>query len=472
MKSLPLCSIIILNYQGENVIKDCLNAIWNLNYPKNRLEVIVVDNNSKDKSQEILSELIKDHPDTKVILLNKNIGFSRGNNVGINEAQGEFVALINNDCLVDKNWLKEVVKVALSDKKIFAVNPKILLYPKHFLVKFEVDPRFSPVLAWLTKSELYDGSESKIFYLSLMKGTAYHQIELQYEPFKDKTVEFCISFSSRGRKVKENNKLQGMINFVEKQIKVLSVSRNGDDIEYHLSLDVTDNRILRKSLDKIQSAGIMIFQDGYGRDIGAVVSSNQQYYEYDLKQYENQKEVYAACGAVMLMNKKILDKIGHLNENFFMYYEDVEICERARFAGYKTVYSPKGTARHYHALFSKEWSPFFVYHVEKGRLLHVLYNYPFRVFLSTFYDLTYDCILNFLSIFFRIRGFIYKIKTKQVREEEPKFVRRIQIIRALLFFFLMAPVLAIDKIRINNTRKGESVEDNYKRILQGEWYFK
>lgn len=471
MKSFPFCSIIILNYEGEKVIEKCLNSVWQLDYPKDKYEVIVVDNNSKDNSRKILSEITRTRTNTKLIFMDKNLGFSKGNNVGMRSAKGEYVALVNNDCIVGKNWLKETVKTALADNKTFAVNPKILLYPKHFIVKFQLSPTLSPVFAWLQKSFLYDDFESRSFYLPLWKRPDHYQIELSFDHFKDKYVEFVISLSSRGPKLKDNDSLRRAITFMDKHIKIVNISKKGDDIEYHLLIDVTTVSVVKKSLDKIQNAGIMVFQDGYGRDIGAVVSSNQQYYEYDLGQYENQREVYAACGAAMLMNKKVLDKIGNLNENFFMYYEDVEISERARFAGYKIVYTPKAEVRHYHALFSKEWSPFFIYHVEKGRLLHVFYNFPLRVFLSTYYDLAYDCVVNLLSILFRLKSFIYKIKDKEPGQTEPKFIRRIQVIRALIFFIIMVPYLVIGRLKYNQVRSKKVVEQNYLKILRGEWYF-
>ena len=59
MKSLPFCSIIILNYQGENVIENCLNSIWNLDYPKNKYEVIVVDNNSMHLKNREKNKLVQ-----------------------------------------------------------------------------------------------------------------------------------------------------------------------------------------------------------------------------------------------------------------------------------------------------------------------------------------------------------------------------------------------------------------------------
>lgn len=471
MNRYPFCSIIILNYQGERVIEGCINSLLQLNYPKDNFEIIVVDNNSNDNSREILTKIAKEHRNIKLIFLDKNYGFSKGNNVGIKNAKGEFVALINNDSLLDKNWLKETVKMLSKDPNIFAVNSKIYLYPKFFNVKFKIDSRLSPVFAWLTKSKLYDELDSKLFYLPLWRKDDFFEIEIPYEPFLDKEVLFNILFISKGSRLSKKINLNEIITFESKSAKISKVTRNEDDIEFQIAIKTTDLSVINKSLNKIQNAGIMVFQDGYGRDIGAIVRNFQQFHEYDLKQYDKEREVYAACGASVMYNKKILDKIGYLNESFFMYYEDVEISERARFAGFKSVYNPKAIVRHHHALFSKEWSPFFIYHVEKGRLLHLFYNFPMRVFVSEYYNMVIQSFIIFFSILFKLRAFFYKVKKKKKDDEEPKFVRRIQIIRALMYFLLNFPFLLIQRHRYDKSRSKNAVPQNYLKILKGDWYF-
>lgn len=472
MKSkFPFCSVIVLNYYGEKVIEDTLNSLLKQNYPQNKYEIIVVDNNSKDNSKEILTRYSKENPKMKIFFLNKNLGFSKGNNVGIKKARGEYVALLNNDCVVEKNWLGELVKTAIKDKKIFAVNSKILLYPKFINIRFNFNPKMIPVYAWLSKSNLYDKSGSKIYYLPVWRISDYFQMEVPYEPYEDTLIEFTILFNCRGFKFDSISDLKKSIVFDNGSLNVTNIKIDGDDIEYQVHVSLSDRNILKKSLDKIQNAGILVFQDGYGRDIGAIVSGNKQYHEYDVKQYDKEKEVYAACGAALLYNKKILKRIGYLDEYFFMYYEDVEISERARFAGYKIIYNPKAIVRHHHALFSKEWSPFFIYHVEKGRLLHLYFNFPLRIFLLAYYRLVLDSISNLLLILFKLRTFIYRIRSKKSESGEPNFIRRIQMIRALSFFVIYAPFLLIKRFKYDQTRKAGVVNQNYFKLLQGDWYF-
>ncbi len=262
----PFCSIVILNYQGEKMIEATLESLTRLNYPKNTYEVIVVDNNSHDKSREVIQNWISTRrlPPTHYSLLPLalNLGFAGGNNEGIRQTRGDYIVLLNNDCVVEQNWLTELVKVAQKDEKVFAVGSKVYL----------------------------------------------------------------------------------------------------------------------QQTNKIQNAGIVMFEDGYGRDVGAVVKGHVQDYAEDIGQFNREKETYAACAVAALYRKSTLDKIGLLDDTFFMYYEDVELSERATLHGYKIMYAPKAIVHHDHAASSGEWSPFFIYQSELGRLLHMFFWFPQRIF--------------------------------------------------------------------------------------------
>ncbi len=95
-----LISIIILNYNGEEFLENCLESIFK--ETKQDHEVIVVDNNSPDKSGEKFS---KKYQDCKFIINKKNVGVSKGLNIGIRNANGEFIVLLNNDLIVAPKWL-------------------------------------------------------------------------------------------------------------------------------------------------------------------------------------------------------------------------------------------------------------------------------------------------------------------------------------------------------------------------------
>ncbi|MFA5125794.1 MAG: glycosyltransferase family 2 protein [archaeon] len=116
-------SIIIVNWNGKKFLKNCLTAVFKQTY-KN-FDVYFVDNGSIDESSDYVK---KNFPKVKIVQLDKNYGFAKGNNEGIKEAfkdkKMEYIVCLNNDTIVDKNWLKELVKTAESDKKIGMVSSK------------------------------------------------------------------------------------------------------------------------------------------------------------------------------------------------------------------------------------------------------------------------------------------------------------------------------------------------------------
>ncbi len=109
----PKVAIIVLNWNNWQDTFQCLKSLENLNYPN--FEVIVVDNGSNEKFQ------ITDYRLQIVQIFNKeNLGFAGGNNVGIKQGlkgNADYILLLNNDTVVDKNFLKELIKVGENKKK-------------------------------------------------------------------------------------------------------------------------------------------------------------------------------------------------------------------------------------------------------------------------------------------------------------------------------------------------------------------
>ncbi len=104
MNKNPLVSIIILNFNAGKLLFNCIESLSKLTYQN--IELIVVDNNSTDNSQ---NECKEKYPQIKLIQNMENLGFCEGNNIGIRSAMGEFLILLNPDTKVDKNLLRELL---------------------------------------------------------------------------------------------------------------------------------------------------------------------------------------------------------------------------------------------------------------------------------------------------------------------------------------------------------------------------
>lgn len=123
MVNKPPVSVIVVTFNGQQYISECLSALLSSDYPS--LEIIVVDNASSDNT---LKELEKYGGKITIIKNIKNLGFAAGNNVGIKKSHGEIIILINQDAIVKKNSINELVNSFTKDEKVMISGSKIL-YP-------------------------------------------------------------------------------------------------------------------------------------------------------------------------------------------------------------------------------------------------------------------------------------------------------------------------------------------------------
>ncbi len=120
----PTVSVVIVNWNGRHLLGECLDSL--LAQSVGVIEIILVDNGSRDGSAEYVQER---YHDVRVVSLPENIGFAGGNNAGIRAASGKYIALLNNDTKVDPNWLTNLLKEAEASPAIVGMwASKILSY--------------------------------------------------------------------------------------------------------------------------------------------------------------------------------------------------------------------------------------------------------------------------------------------------------------------------------------------------------
>ncbi|MBI2899795.1 MAG: glycosyltransferase family 2 protein [Planctomycetes bacterium] len=117
-------SLIIVNWNGKEMLADCLDSLGGQSYRD--FETIVVDNGSTDGSPEMLRR----RADVKVVALRENRGFAGGNVAGLGAAEGDLVALLNNDTLPDRDWLKELVGAMEADDKVGTCASKLVRHDR------------------------------------------------------------------------------------------------------------------------------------------------------------------------------------------------------------------------------------------------------------------------------------------------------------------------------------------------------
>ncbi len=272
MNEKSLISIIVLNYNAGELLLNCIDSLKKSTYQN--IEILVVDNISSDDSH---TKCKKQFPDIKLIQNKKNLGYCGGNNVGIKEAKGEFIVILNPDTIVEENWLDEMFN---------AFN------------------------------EFGDGL---------------------YQP------------------------------------KIISLNES----------------------DIIQSTGNMIHAFGFGfaRDKGKKI----------IEKKEEIEKIGYASGTCLFTTKKVLEKVGLLDEFLFLYHDDLDLGWRAAQIGINSYYVPKSKIFHAES-YSLKWSAKKFYWLERNRKYCLKTHYS----KDTYKKMSFSLMLVDLSVwlFYISKGFL------------------------------------------------------------------
>jgi len=224
-------SIIIVNYNVRNLLKKCLESIFNFQKALS-FEVLVIDNHSEDES----GRMIKEHfPQVKLIENKKNRGFSAGCNQGIRESRGRYVLLLNPDTEFTPGGVTAMVKFMEDHPRVGVCGPRM------------TDPR-------------------------------------------GKVHPSCRSFPS--------------------YLTAISSSQS------ILTRLFPRNPLSRRYLLKDKNTG-------------------------------QKREVDWVSGSCLLTKREVFERVGLLDESFFMYVEDVDFCYRARKRGFSVYYFPEVRVIHH-----------------------------------------------------------------------------------------------------------------------------
>lgn len=120
----PFLSVIIPNWNGRKFLRECLDSLKDQTY--SNFETILVDNGSTDGSVPFVRGRYGDF--IRIIPLKINLGFAGGTNVGIRNAQGTYIVLLNNDTWADPHWLEELMKATHVDRSVGMWGSKIYSY--------------------------------------------------------------------------------------------------------------------------------------------------------------------------------------------------------------------------------------------------------------------------------------------------------------------------------------------------------
>lgn len=121
-------AVVVLNWNGYDDTVQCIRSLQEVSY--SGLEIIIVDNGSTDGSASELSKLF---PDVTIVRLPTNLGYAGGNNAGIQKALEEgadFILVLNNDVVVEREFLKPLLDVLEKENSVGVVTPKVYYFDR------------------------------------------------------------------------------------------------------------------------------------------------------------------------------------------------------------------------------------------------------------------------------------------------------------------------------------------------------
>ena len=119
----PLASVLVLGYNGRRYLHACFSSLEDQDMPRESYELLYVDNGSADGS---LSYVEANHSDVRVLPLDHNHGYAEGNNIGFQHCRGRFVVFLNQDTVVHRSWLRELLDGLQSSPDIMAAHANII----------------------------------------------------------------------------------------------------------------------------------------------------------------------------------------------------------------------------------------------------------------------------------------------------------------------------------------------------------
>ena len=182
-ENLPFVSIVICTFNRKRLLRECLKSIFTLNYPKSRYEIIVVDGGSNDGTEE----LCRQFPNVKFVV-EKKFGLAYARNRGAQLSSGSIIAYTDDDCIVENQWLGNLVGGFNFSKSVVGVGGPV--YPAHP----EIIPKGILVLAPLG---FYDEGGTMKFVPGIVMPSAAFKREI----FRTVQFDETLGVTKRGKLV-------------------------------------------------------------------------------------------------------------------------------------------------------------------------------------------------------------------------------------------------------------------------------
>ena len=356
-------TVVIVNWNGERLLRSCLDALAR-QQASFAFQVWVVDNASADGSVALLE---REYPDVRVLRNDANLGFAGGNNTALRQVTTPYAVLLNNDATPEPDWLEQLLAPfdAPGNERLAAVTSKVVFQPRFLRLRMSTtgfspgahDPRELGLQLYGICVEDVDVTERVLME------------RLTWGPEGEGAGRFRWTRPEGELLVPLPDDHPGpyevALRWAAETDKTVTMSWDGGSCALPVGPSPTEQccEVPRgvPSYDVVNNVGSIVLRNGYGADRG--------YQDVDTGQYDEATDVFALCGCAVAFRTEAGRAVDWFDDDFFLYYEDTDLSWRLRAAGWSIRYEPKAVVRHVHSASSVEWSPTFVFHTDRNRLL-------------------------------------------------------------------------------------------------------
>lgn len=357
-----MATVVVVNWNGERWLRPCLDALARQQTSAPFL-TWVVDNASSDGSVALLE---REYPDVRVLRNDENRGFAGGNNTALREVTTPYAVLLNNDATPEPDWLERLLAPfdLPGADRVAAVTSKVVFAPKFLPLRLEV-PGFTPggadprELGLRISSVHVDGQDvtGRVLWERLVYGA--EGVGAGRFWWTRPSGELLVPLPQ------DTGPWEVTVQWSAEAEKTATLSWDGGSVALPVQPDRQEHAFTvpagTPAVDVLNNVGSLVFTAGYGADRG--------YQEVDAGQYDEPQEVFAICGCAVAFRTEAGRQMDWFDDDFFLYYEDTDLSWRLRLAGWSLRYEPTAVVRHVHSASSIEWSPTFVFHTTRNRLL-------------------------------------------------------------------------------------------------------
>ena len=354
--------VVVVNFNGGDLTLRCVDALLDTDWPRELLEVVVVDNASND---DVVDRLRRERPEVRVIALPRNRGFGAGCNAGLQDLGScDHVALVNPDTVVGSDWLAPLVAALEADPALGAVAPKVLLASPYRTVHVEST---GPGRRGRGRVRV---SGARIGDIDVTSGVRYRDGWSGPDGSPHDRGRWSVDPVATLLVPVDDTAAPGAL-----RMRACAERRVTTAVgETRTTADVGADDTWRPlpssgdADDLVNSVGVDLRPHGFAADRGYLVA--------DRGQFDTPAEVDAWSGAAALLRRRYVDSVGPFDERLFLYYEDVDLSLRGRAQGWRYASVPASVVRHAHSTSTGADSELARFYNDRNRLVVLARHRP------------------------------------------------------------------------------------------------